>query len=249
MKALVLAAGYGTRLYPLTLDIPKPLLRVGSKTIADRLVDKIDKLKDIDEIYVVTNERFSSEFQKWAENRSCSKPIHVINDGTQSNETRLGAIGDMELVVRKAKIADDILIVGGDNLFEFDLRDFVKFAETKGSTTVCLRAVEDLEEAKKYGIVSMDSQDRITEFVEKPKKPKSHLAAMCLYYFPSEKLNLLKTYLGTGKNKDAPGHYISWLAENNTVYGYILKGEWFDIGDKRLLKKADDFYKEREERC
>lgn len=248
MKALILAAGYGTRLYPLTLNKPKPLLRVGSKTITDRLVEKIDRLDEIDEIYIVTNQKFAPQFADWIKDSSYKKPIKVINDRTLTNETRLGAIGDIELVVREAKIEDDILIVGGDNLFEFDLMDFIKFARSKNGTAITLRDVKDLKEAQKYGVVSLDENKRVTEFVEKPQRPKSTLAAMCLYYFPKDKLNLLKRYLKTGRDKDAPGHYISWLSENDVVFGYTFEGEWFDIGDKKLLKLADGVYKEREER-
>lgn len=243
-----MAAGYGTRLYPLTLNKPKPLLRVGSKTITDRLLEKIETIDAVDGVYIVTNQKFASHFEEWAKNSPYKKPIKVINDHTLTNETRLGAIGDIELVIKEVQAKDDFLIVGGDNLFEFDLENFVKFGQSKNGTAVCLRDVGDLEEAKKYGVVSLDSDNRVTEFVEKPKAPKSTLAAMCLYYFPEDKLRLLKDYLATGKNKDAPGHYISWLAENDVVYGYTFRGEWFDIGDKRLLKLADKVYTKKEEK-
>lgn len=248
MKALILAGGYGTRLYPLTLNRPKPLLKVGSKTMTDRLVEKIERIDQIDKIYIVTNQKFASLFGDWVKESSYKKPIEVINDRTLTNETRLGAIGDIELVIKEAGVNDDMLIVGGDNLFEFDLNDFINFARSKGSTAVCLRDVKDLEEAKKYGVVSLDENERVTEFEEKPKRPKSHLAAMCLYYFPKDKLSLVKAYLKTGRNKDAPGYYIGWLAQNDAVYGYRFEGEWFDIGDKKLLKLADEVYKKREER-
>ena len=246
MKALILAAGYATRLYPLTLNKPKPLLKVGSKTITDRLVDKIERIEPIDEIYIVTNQKFSSNFEEWAKGRSSSKRIRVINDRTLSNETRLGGIGDMNMVVEEAKIEDDLLVLGGDNLFSFDLSGFIRFGRSKAASAVALRDVEDSSEAKKYGIVSLDENDRVTEFVEKPEKPKSTLAAMCVYYFPKEKLRFLDAYLKAGENKDAPGLYISWLAKKDVVYGYKIEGEWFDIGDKRLLKLADELYKERE---
>ncbi len=248
MKALILAAGYATRLYPLTLNKPKPLLFVGSKTITDRLIEKLEKIGDIDRIYIVTNQKFASKFEDWIQRASYKKDISIINDGTLTNETRLGAIGDIKFVIEREKIDDDMLILGGDNLFEFNLGSFVKFAESKEGFSIALRDVKDLKEAKKYGIVSVDAQNRITEFVEKPKRPESTLAAMCIYYFPKEKLRLINTYLKTGKDKDAPGHYISWLVENDSVYGYKLEGEWFDIGDKRLLKLADKAYTEREGR-
>ncbi len=249
MKALILAAGYATRLYPLTLNKPKPLLKVGSKTITDRLAEKIESIKEIDEFYIVTNQKFASHFEDWAESSSYKKRIRVINDRTLTNEARLGATGDMELVVREAKVSDDMLVLGGDNLFEFDLNDFVKFASSKGSNAICLRDVKSKNEARKYGVVSLDSDGRVIEFVEKPEAPKSTLAAMCVYYFSKDRLKLLKTYIDLGLNKDQPGHYIGWLSKNDSVYGYTIKGEWFDIGDKKLLRKADAVYTKKEEKC
>ena len=246
MKTLILAAGYGTRLYPLTLNKPKPLLMVGSKTITDRLVEKIEKIDEIKEIYIVTNQKFAVNFEDWAKKSLYKKPIKVVNDHTLTNETRLGAIGDMELVVREEGVKDDLLVLGGDNLFEFNLNDFIKFAQSKDGSAVALRDIKDLKEARKYGIVSIDENGRIIEFKEKPRAPKSTLAAMCVYYFPKDRLNLLKVYLKTGKNKDAPGHYIAWLAENDAVFGYRFKGEWFDIGDKKKLKLADEVYTKKE---
>jgi len=248
MKALILAAGYGTRLYPLTLNRPKPLLKVGSKTITDRLVEKIEKVDEIDEIYIVTNEKFAPNFVEWAKGSSYKKSIKVINDHTLTNEDRLGAIGDIALVIDEVKLDDDLLILGGDNLFDFGLEDFIRFAKSKGGSAVALRDVKDLKEAKKYGVVNIDASEKVIDFVEKPKAPKSTLAAMCLYYLVKDKLSLIKTYLKTGKNKDAPGNYMGWLSKKETVYGYKFDGEWFDIGDKRLLKLADEAYTKREER-
>jgi len=246
MKALILAAGYATRLYPLTLDKPKPLLKVGSKTITDRLMENIDRVKDIDEAYIVTNNKFASHFDQWAKASAYKKPIRVINDRTLTNETRLGAIGDMELVVKEAAISDDLIVLGGDNLFEFELSSFVDFAKSKGASAVALLDVKSIDEAKRFGIAALDEEDRVIEFTEKPAEPKSTLAAMCVYYFPKAKLKLLEKYIATGSNKDQPGHYIKWLSENDKVYGYRFVGEWFDIGDKKLLKEADDLYTKRE---
>ncbi len=247
MKVLILAAGYATRLYPLTLNKPKPLLKVGSKTITDRIVEKIEAVKNIDVIYIVTNDKFSTHFEKWAKKSPYKTPITIINDRTFSNETRLGAVGDMELVVSEEGIDDDLLVLGGDNLFEFDLMDFIRFARRKRGFAVALRDVGDKKAAKKYGIVTLDNNDKVEEFVEKPKEPKSTLAAMCVYYFPKEKLDLLKVYIDAGMNRDQPGHYISWLVSKGLVYGYTIKGEWFDIGDKKLLKLAHGVYIKKEE--
>jgi len=246
MKALILAAGYATRLYPLTLDKPKPLLKVGSKTITDRLTDNISRAKEIDHIYIVTNQKFSSHFEEWARTNPRGIKASVINDRTLANETRLGAIGDMELVVRESGIKDDLLVLGGDNLFEFELGDFVAFGRRKKGAAVAVRDVGDPDEARKYGIVRVDNDEKVVEFAEKPAEPKSTLAAMCVYYFPKDTLGLLNVYLDKGLNKDAPGHYISWLSQNYRVYAYRVTGEWFDIGDKRLLELADEIYKRKD---
>lgn len=246
MKALILAAGYGTRLYPLTLDKPKPLLPVASRPIADYILDKLEKVKKIDEVLVVTNEKFSGHFDRWAREIKFARPVRSINDGTLSNETRLGAIGDINLVVTKEGIKDDLLVVGGDNLFDLDLARFAEFAQSKSpGASVAVRVVKNAEKIKKYGVVSVDKDARITDFQEKPERPKSDLAAMCIYYFPKEKLGLFSKYLNSGANKDAPGHYIEWLSKNDAVYGYRFEGEWFDIGDMESYKLADRTYNER----
>ncbi|MFH1752872.1 MAG: nucleotidyltransferase family protein [Candidatus Omnitrophota bacterium] len=246
MKALILAAGYATRLYPLTLNKPKPLLNIGAKTITDRLMEKVGAVKGISEVYIVTNNKFSPHFEKWVGESSHKTPIKIVNDRTFTNETRLGAVGDMDLVISSEGVDDDLLVLGGDNLFEFDLTDFIKFARTKGGSAVALLDVGDIKEARKYGIANMDHDGRVTEFEEKPKAPKSTLAALCVYYFPKEKLKLLKAYIDAGMSKDQPGYYISWLSSNDLVYGYKIEGEWFDIGDKRLLDLADEFYKKKD---
>ena len=248
VKALILAAGYATRLYPLTLDTPKPLLKIGSKTISDRIVEKIASVKEIDEVYLVTNEKFAPHFEKWAKGARRGVKIRVINDHTLTNETRLGAIGDMELVIEEAGVADDLLVLGGDNLFGFDLRDFIAFSREKKGPAIAAFDVKDVEEARRFGIVLVDKDGRIVEFAEKPAQPRSTLAAMCVYFFPRNTLQLLKKYLAKGLNKDQPGHYIRWLSENHKVYAYTVAGEWFDIGDKDLLKIADKVYREKEKR-
>lgn len=246
MKALILAAGYGTRLYPLTLDQPKPLLKVGAQSIADHIVQNIFKIDEINEILVVTNQKFSKHFENWAKVKSDRVPIKVINDGTLSNETRLGAIGDINLVLTKEKIDEDVLIIAGDNLFDLDLADFVKFAKPKiPGTTIAVRIVNDPQKIKKYGVITTDKNDLVIDFEEKPEKPKSNLAALCIYYFPKQKLSLVAKYLESKANKDAPGNYIAWLSKNDSVYTYKFAGEWFDIGDIESYKLADKLYKGR----
>ncbi len=251
MVTIILAAGYGTRLYPLTLDRPKALLEVGGKTILHRLVESILTVKKCEKILIVTNEKFYKSFSNWttefrrgigtsSDASSKAISIEVINDGTVSNETRLGAIGDINLVLQKKGINEDILISGSDNLFEIDLCDFVEFAESKKPhSSIVLVDIKDRELAKKYGICALNANLEVTDFEEKPEFPKSTLAATALYFIPAERIGKIQAYMETDLPKDAPGNLMKWLAEEDKVFGYALKGTWYDIGDEESLKKAD----------
>ena len=241
MVTIILAAGYGTRLYPLTIDRPKALLEVGGKTILDRLVEKIVFMKDNKKIYIVTNEKFNKKFNDWARSASYACEIEVINDLTLSNETRLGAIGDIDLALRSKKIKDDLLITGSDNLFDMSLKDFADFARKKRpSSSMVFFDVKDIKLATKYGIGNLDNDAKVIGFEEKPASPKSTLAATALYFIPKEKLDKVFEYMDTGLSKDAPGNLLLWLTKEDRVYGYVLKKAWYDIGDKESLEKADE---------
>jgi len=246
MKVLLLAAGYATRLYPLTLNTPKPLLPVAGKTVMGYIFDLIEPLRDVDEVFVVTNSRFYQNFEGWRRKFHSSKKITVIDDGTTSNEARLGATGDIEFVIEKEKIKDDLLVLAGDNLFSSGLSVFTGFCVSKRpSITIGLYDIKDLILAKKYGIVSVDKNNKIIDFKEKPANPESTLAAMCLYFFPKERLDIMKTYLGMDNSKDAPGYFLEWLYKKESVFGYVFKDKkWFDIGDKKSLEEADREFRE-----
>jgi len=247
MKVLLLAAGYATRLYPLTLDTPKPLLPVAGKTVIGYIFDLIEPLKEVDEVFIVTNEKFFRNFEDWKKTFKSSKKITILDDGTTSNETRLGATGDIEFVIEKKTIKDDLLVLAGDNLFKTDLSIFTKFCTSKRpSITIGLYDIKDLILAKKYGIVSVDKNNKVIDFKEKPANPPSTLAAMCLYFFPKERLDIMKSYLGMDNAKDAPGYFLEWLYKREPMFGYIFKDKkWFDIGDKKSLEEADkEFRKE-----
>ncbi|MEA3489793.1 MAG: nucleotidyltransferase family protein [Candidatus Omnitrophota bacterium] len=246
MKGLILAAGYGTRLYPLTLDRPKLLVKVGGHTILERLLRKFESLESCDEVYIVTNDKFYDMVVKWVRDRSFSIRLKVINDLTGSNEDRLGAVGDINLVLEKEDPRDDVLIVAGDNLFEFDIADFTSFAKEKNRFSVALYDVKKRKLARKYGVVSVDSELKIDDFQEKPSSPRSTLASTGIYYFPKSKLPLISEYMKTGLVKDAPGNFVKWISENNEVYGYVFTEGWYDIGDKKSLEKADIEYRNRE---
>ncbi len=246
MKGLILAAGYGTRLYPLTLDRPKPLVKVGGKTILERLLKKFEELDSCDEVYIVTNDKFYKMVDKWIKERSFSVAVKVINDHTRTNEGRLGAIGDINLVLEQEKPDSDVLIVAGDNLFEFTIRDFIDFAREKGNLSVALYDVRDIVLAKKYGIVSLDADRKIEDFQEKPSDPKSTLSSTGIYYLPQPKLSIMGAYMKTDSVKDAPGNFVKWVSENDAAYGYVFMEGWYDIGDKKSLEKADVEYRQKE---
>ncbi len=239
MKVIILAAGYATRLWPLTLDKPKPLLPIGKRPILEHILSSLKSVKGVTDIYVITNTKFVKNFQEWKKGYKAGKKIHVIDDKMKTLEDRRGSIGDTIFAITNKKISSDILVIAGDNIFDFNLKDFIKrCALNSPSATVGLFDVRDKKLAGEYGIVSVDKNLRITSFAEKPKKPESTLAAMCLYYFPAEKIKLLKGYKREGNPLDLAGSFIKWLSCKETVYGYIFKGRWLDIGDKKSLKKA-----------
>lgn len=243
MKALVLAAGYATRLYPLTKNFPKPLLKVANKSIIDYIIEEIDKVASVDEIIVITNAKYYSKFQEWSKQVSCSKQIRVLDDRTTSDDDKLGAIGDVHFAIENEKLSDELLVVGGDNIFEGSLNDFVEFAKSKGSCAIGIYDLQEKDKAKRYGVVKTDKDGKIVDFAEKPQNPASSLVAMCLYFFPKDKLGLVGKYMDDPANKkDATGFYISWLVKKITVYAFVLSGRWFDIGQRDFLKQADNYF-------
>ncbi len=234
IKAIVLAAGYATRLYPLTLNIPKPLLQITKdKAVIDFIIDDLESSRLVDEIIVVTNDKFYGSFREWAKRRKKGITLSVLNDGTRSNDDRLGAIGDIYFAVKKKKIASDFLVVGGDNLFDRGFGNFLKFALTKKPLpSLGLFDIKDKAAAHRFGIVSIDGHSKVTSFEEKPSRPKTTLVATCLYFLPGSTLALLEDYISDrNTSKDAPGNYIRWLTKEGEVFGFVLKkGHWYDIG-------------------
>jgi glucose-1-phosphate thymidylyltransferase len=231
MKALILAAGYATRLRPLTDSIPKQLLPVGDRPMVDWILDRIQQTS-ADEIHLVTNARFAPDFERWAEDRN----VVIHNDGTTSNDDRLGAVGDIHFV----GLDDDLLVVAGDNLFDYSLADYEAYWRAKGGSCVAVLDVGDPELAKRYGIVDVDENDRITNFVEKPEHPPTTLCATATYLYTRGHARLVETYLEEGNPPDQPGHYVAWLHKREPVYAYRFPGEWFDIGDIGQLLEADN---------
>jgi glucose-1-phosphate thymidylyltransferase len=237
MKAIILAAGYATRLRPLTETWAKELLPVGGRPIIDRILDKVAEVDDVDEVHVVTNARKAPAFAEWGRDRD----VVVHDDGTTSNDDRLGAIGDMLFVIERAGLDDDLLVIAGDNLFEFAVTDLVAFWREKGvASAVGVRDVGSLELASQYGVVELDPDGRMRSFVEKPADPVSSLAATATYVFHRRHARLIKTYLDGEHGSDQPGRFVGWLQRHEPVYGWVFDALWFDIGNHEQLLEADN---------
>ncbi|HEV8187290.1 MAG TPA: nucleotidyltransferase family protein [Pyrinomonadaceae bacterium] len=242
MKLIILAAGYATRLYPLTLNQPKPLLPVAGKPMLEHVLDNISTIRAIDHAYVVTNAKFASHFEKWAQ--SYQRPdLHfsfsIVNDQSTNEENRLGAIGDMHLVLKKYVIDDDIIVIGGDNLFSADLSGFGDYCEQKKAPVTGVYDVGDLEQIKKYNSIEIDDNHRIEFFEEKPKVPKSTLTGIALYYYPNTVLPLIYQYISEGNNPDQPGRLVQWLYPRVPFYVWKVPGLWYDVGSIETLEEAN----------
>ena len=238
MKAIIIAGGYATRLQPLTQDLSKCLLPVGGRPMVDWILDSLHGVGEIDEVHLVTNHRFAADFDRWTGSK---RGITVHDDGTTSNEDRLGAMGDVAFTIDRAGIDDDVLVVAGDNLFDYSLADFTSFWRSKGTASaVAVLDVGDLRLASQYGIVDVADDERITSFVEKPADPPSTLAATATYIYHREHVPLVARYLDEGNAPDQVGSFIAWLHSREPVYAYRFAGRWLDIGDKQQLLAADN---------
>ena len=241
MKALILAAGYATRLRPLTDSLPKMLLPLAERPMLDYLLDRIRQVAEIDAIHLVTNSQFAPLFRDWA-------PEHVTvhDDGTTSDEDRLGAIGDIAFTIERAGLhGEDLFVVAGDNLIGYSLPDYVAFWREKGGSAIAVYEIEDRSLLSQYGIVELDDEDRVVGLEEKPAEPKSNLAATAAYLYRGADLAQLDSYLEEGNALDAPGNFAVWLHTRSPLYGYRFSGEWHDIGDLSQLQAADNLLRER----
>ncbi|MBT3348897.1 nucleotidyltransferase family protein [bacterium] len=237
MKTIILAAGYATRLHPITLDTPKPLLGIGEKPIAEHILEKLKSVEILDEIFVVTNSKFFPHFSAWAATLDFPKKITIVDDGTISNETRLGSLGDIQFVIEKFQISDDILVVAGDNLFDFSLEIFTEFSVKKNATTVALHDVQNFDLAKLYGIVAVDEDFRVTDFLEKPENPPSTLASTGVYFYARADLPRFAEFTANF-DSDRAGDFLAWLFPQVPVFGFQTSGRWFDIGSIEQLEIA-----------
>ena len=242
MKLIILAAGYATRLYPLTLNQPKPLLPVAGKPMVEHVLDNVRTIDAIDQAYVVTNAKFVNHFQQWAD-RYQSPDLHfsftIVNDHSTDDSNKLGAIGDLHLVLTKYNLDDDIIVVGGDNLFSNDLREFGEYCQHMNAPVTGVYDVGDLEQIKKYNAIEIDENNRITYFEEKPKEPKSTLTGIALYYYPKAVLPLIHEYIAEGNNPDQPGRLVQWLYPRVPFFVWKVPGIWFDVGSIETLEEAN----------
>ncbi len=245
MNILILAAGYATRLYPLTLNKAKPLLEVAGKPMIEWVLDNLAPVPDIENVYVVTNNKFAADFQAWADDYGKRQPKHrfkIINDNSTGDADKLGAIGDINLVVAREGLANsDLIVVAGDNLFSESLEGFARFAKGRAAV-LATYDVKDLEAIKKYNSIEVDAHGVITHFEEKPAEPKSTQTGIALYYFSKETVGMFATYIAAGNNPDQPGRFIQWLYTRIPVHTYEVPGIWFDIGSKETLVEANGIF-------
>ncbi len=245
MNVLILAAGYATRLYPLTHNKAKPLLEVAGKPMIEWVLDNLAPIPDLEKVYVVTNNKFAADFQSWADEYVRRQPklkFKIVNDNSTSDQDKLGAIGDINLVVARENLAQsDLIVVAGDNLFSEPLAEFAEQAK-KSKATIATYDVGDLEAIKKYNNIETDANGVVTHFEEKPKEPKSTITGIALYYFSKEIIPMFTTYIDEGNNPDQPGRFIQWLYQRQPVQTYLVNGTWFDIGSKETLEEANTIF-------
>ena len=241
MKCIILAAGYATRLYPLTENFPKPLLTVGGKTILDWLVDDLEETGEVDGYVVVTNRKFAQHFTDWAGTKQAD--ISVVDDGTLTNETRLGAVKDILLAINEKKLDDDLLVLAGDNVLSFSLSHFVDYCKQKNASCVMRYFEPDEARLQRAGVAEIADDDRVLRLEEKPEKPKSHWCTPPFYFYKREDVGFVAKAIDDGCGTDAPGSFISYLCRHTAVYSMEMPGRRFDIGTLEGYKKIDAEYK------
>ena len=239
MKAVILAGGYATRLYPLTRDRPKHLLEVGGRPILELLLERLP-LDELDAVYVVTNAKFADRFREWA--KSYPADVLVLDDGTASEEDRLGAIGDLQLVIESEGVDDDLIVAAGDSIFSERLDNFARFGRERGAAAIAVYDVGDLEAMKQLSSIGVDADSRLVTFEEKPENPESTLAGIALYFYPRAILPFVGQYLAEGNNPDQPGRLVGWLYRRTPVYAWRVPGRWFDIGTPETLAEAQRLF-------
>lgn len=242
MKNIVIAAGYATRLGELTRNFPKPLLEIGSSTILGRMLDDIDRIPDIDEHIIITNHRFAPVFEDWAARQSYTKPLTVIDDGTSTNETRLGAVCDLLFAMERLKIDDDMLVVAADNILMFSFQEFVDFAKGKGTSCIMCHEQLSIERLQRTGVVVLDEDFRVLDMEEKPREPKSHWAVPPFYIYMKKDLPIVRHSVENGCGKDAPGNLAHYMVDNTVMHAWPMSAGRFDIGSLDSYEEAKQLF-------
>ena len=240
MKCLILAAGYATRLYPLTENFPKPLLKVGEKTILDWLIDDIDEAGIIDEYIVISNHKYAHHFDEWAKTKK--QIVNIVDDGTSSNETRLGAVKDIQFAIDTLKIDDDMLVIAGDNVLDFSLTEFIRYAQQKKSSCIMRYYEPEYNKLLKCGVVTIDKDDRIIAMTEKSPTPATNWCCPPFYYYTKDDARLVSVGIEKGCATDAPGSFIAWLCNETSVYAMEMPGKRYDIGNLESYEKVQKEY-------
>lgn len=246
MKVIIPCAGYATRLHPLTLNKPKHLLHVQGEHIIDHVMNKLTELHIVSEVVIVTNEKFYEAFTNWKENNKTNWdiPIKVLNNGTTTNEERLGQIGDIHFALEKENIDDNLLVIAGDNLFNFSLKPSFDLFKEKDEVVNPIHNIASLNKAKEFGVVQMGENGIIHNFEEKPENPATTHISTGIYFIPEEKIKLYRNYIEAGNNPDKMGYFLKWLVDNNTaVYGFPHEEKWFDIGVPEALEEAEKHFR------
>ena len=241
MKCLILAAGYATRLYPLTENFPKPLLTVGEKTILDWLIDDIDTSGEIDEYVVISNHKYAHHFEAWAAGKS--QKITVVDDGTDTNETRLGAVKDIQFAIDKLKLDDDMLVIAGDNVLDFSLTEFISYAKEKKKSCIMRYYEPDFKKLLKCGVVTIDDDDAVLNMTEKSSEPATHWCCPPFYFYTKEDARLVEKGIADGCGTDAPGSFIAWLCRQTAVHAMEMNGKRYDIGNLESYERVKSEYK------
>lgn len=242
MKNIIIAAGYATRLYPLTENYPKPLLKVGNRSILERLLDDIDPLADIDEHIIVTNHKFAPIFEQWHDTMAYQKPIRIIDDGTTSNDNRLGAVRDLLLAIEKCAVDDDIMVLAADNILTFSLEGFVDYFKERQSSVIMCYHEPELRRLQRTGVIEVDDHMHVLQMQEKPEKPVSEWAVPPFYIYRRSDLPLIRDCMAHGCGFDAPGNLAHYLVEVTTIHAWPMPGERFDIGSLDSYEEAQQLF-------
>lgn len=242
MIALILAAGYATRLYPLTINKPKALLPINNKPIIDYIVDEIETIDAVDEIVVISNHKFFDCFHEWADSLKSGKKVIVLDDGTSSEETRRGAIGDILFAIDEKNIDEEVLVIAGDNFFTYSLKDYYDYYKRIDKDCVCVKRFENREMLKQFGVALLDENSKVLEIEEKPAQPKTNMAVYATYMYKRDTVPMFRQYIQEGNKPDAPGYFLEWLYKRKEVYAYTFEGECYDIGTPESYRSVCEEY-------